>query len=100
MRNPPILQAPLNEEMNLKRDREEATPSSRLVSQTYAKRQRLNPYVEQEYTEETWGASGEERTESRNTIPSGGTPEPSTSQTQILERQQSLEVSSFTAPTK
>jgi type II secretory pathway component PulJ len=43
MSNPPVLQTPLNEERNLKRDREEATPSSRPIDQTFAKRQRLNP---------------------------------------------------------
>lgn len=92
MRNPPILQTPLNEERNPKRDREKTIPSRKLVAQTYVKRKRLNPFSEQEFTEET------ERVESRKTTPSGGTQEPSTSQAQILERQQSVEVSSFRAP--
>jgi len=73
MSNPPILQTPLNEERNLKRDREEATPSSIPIAQTYAKKQRLNPYAEQEYIEETAGTSGAERTKSRHTTPFGGT---------------------------
>ena len=64
MSNPPILQTPLNEERNLKRDREEATPSSRPIDQTFSKRQRLNPYVKQEYAEETTGNIVVERTES------------------------------------
>lgn len=34
-----------------------------------------------------------------HTTPSGGTQEPSTSQVQMLERQQIVEVSSFRAPT-
>jgi len=46
MSNPHILQTPLNEERNLKRDREEATPSSRPIAQNYVKRQRLNPFSE------------------------------------------------------
>jgi len=86
MINPPVLQTPLNEDRNLKRDRDEATPSSRPVAQTYAKRQRLNRYAEQEYIGETAGISGVERTESMHNTPSGGTQEPSTSQTQMLER--------------
>ena len=44
MNNPPILQTPLYEEKNPKRDREEATPSIGLVAQAYVKRQRLNPF--------------------------------------------------------
>ena len=59
----------------------------------------MNPYSEQEYTEETAGTSGAERTESRHTTPSGGTQEPSTSHAQMLERQQSVKVSSFRDPT-
>ena len=96
MSNPSILQTPLNEERNPKRDREEATPSSRPIAQTYVKRQRLNPFSEQGFTAETAGTTG---AESRHTTPSGGTQEPSTSQAQMLERQQSVEVSSFGAPT-
>jgi len=100
MSNPPILQTPLNEERNLKRDREKATPSSRPFAQNYAKRQRLNPHSEQEYTEETTRTSRAERTESRHTTPSRGRQEPSTSMAQMLQRKQSVEVSSFRAPTR
>lgn len=96
MRNTPILQTPLNEEKNPKRDREDATPSSIPADQTYAKRQRLNPFYEQEYTEETIANTVAKRTNSVHTIPSGGTP--STSQFQVLGRQQSTEVSSFRTP--
>jgi len=99
MSNPPIVQTPLNEEKNPKRDREEATPSSRPIAQTYVKRQRLNPFSEQEFTEETAGTTGIERAKSRQTTPSRGTQESYTSQAQMLERQQSVEVSSFRAPT-
>lgn len=59
----------------------------------------MNPYVEQEYTEETVGTSRVESTESRHTTPSGGTQEPSTSHAQMLERKQIVELSSFNAPT-
>ena len=53
--------------------------------------------MKQEYTEETTTTSGAERIESIHTTPSGGTQEPSTSHAQMLERQQSVEVSSFSA---
>lgn len=95
MRNPPIFKTPLNEERNPKRDIEEATPSSRAIAQTSVKRQRLNPFSKQDFTEETTGTAGTERVESKQTTPSGGTQEPSTSHAQILERQQSVELSSF-----
>lgn len=96
MSMPPILQNPLNEERNPKRDREEATTSSRPIAQTYVKRQRLNPFSEQKFMEEIVGATISKRAESRQATPSGGTQEPSI--TQILERKQSVEVSSFKAP--
>jgi len=60
----------------------------------------LNPFSEQEFTDEIAGTTGTERVESRQTIPSRGTQEPSTSQAQMLERQHSVEVSSFRAPTR
>jgi len=95
MSNPQVLQATVNEERNPKRDRDEATTSSRPTDQTFAKRKRLNPYAEEEFIEETTGNTVAERIESRQTIPTGGTP--STSHMQVLERQQSIEVSSFRA---
>jgi len=55
MGNPPVLQTPLNEEINIKRDREGTTPSSRPVDQTFAKRKGLNPYSKEEYTKDTTG---------------------------------------------
>jgi len=82
MSNPPILQTPLNEEKNPRRDGEEATPSTIPIYQTYAKRQRLNPFSKQECTEEITCNTVIERTDSVHTIPSGGTP--STSQFQVL----------------
>jgi len=56
----------------------------------------LNPFSEEEFTEEREGNTLAKITGSMHTIPSGGTP--STSQVQVLERQQSTEVSSFRAP--
>lgn len=95
----PIVKTPLNEEKNPKRDSEEATPSSRPISQAYVKRKRLNPFLKQEFIEEIARTTGTERAESKQTTPSRGTQEPSTTQAQMLERQQSVEVSSFKAPT-
>ena len=57
----PIMQTPLNEEKNLKRDREEATPSGKAISKTYIKTQRLNSFFEKEFIEETVGATSTER---------------------------------------
>lgn len=56
MGNPPVLQTPLNEENNLKRDREVATPTSGPSDQPSAKGHRLNPYSEEEFFEETIGS--------------------------------------------
>lgn len=103
MSTPPILQTPLNEEKNIKINREEATTSGRETSQAYAetnkvKIQRINPVPEQEFIEETVWATSTKREEIMHTTPSGGTLEPSTSYTQMLERLQSVEVSSFKMP--
>jgi len=98
MRTPPIMWTPLNEERNLRRDREEATPSRRAISQTYVKRQKLNSFSEQEFTDETIGATSREREGSRHATLSRGTQEPSTSHAQMLEKQPSVEVSSLRTP--
>ena len=82
MRKPPVLKTPLNEEKNLKRSRDETTPSTMPIDQTFVKRQRLNPYAEEEYSEET---SGNSTADNRPTIPIGDTPY--VSQIQALERQ-------------
>lgn len=104
MSSPLVLQTPLNEEKSLKRNREGATTSERATSQSHAKtsqakRQRVNPVSEQEYTEETIEVTSIERDGSRLATPSGGILEPSTSHTHIFERQQSVDVSSFRMPT-
>ena len=43
-----VLQTPINEERGKKRDREEQTPLSTTTSQQGEKRQRLNPFSEEE----------------------------------------------------
>ena len=48
----PALQTPLNEERGKKRDREETTPPSGSAQQPEAKRQRIDPQVEEEISEE------------------------------------------------
>ena len=84
MGEPPILQTPLNEERNKKRDKEVATPAS---GPSGAKRQRLNPLSEEEFFEETTDSQRKEGVDSHQTFPVGGTF--ISSQRQELERQQS-----------
>lgn len=52
MGEPPVLQTPLNEERNKKRDREKTTPASKPSGQHGTKRQRLNPLSKEEFVEE------------------------------------------------
>jgi len=59
----------------------------------------MNPISKQEYTEETDEVTSIERDRSRHATSSEGILEPSTSHTQMLEMQQSVEVSSFRMPT-
>ena len=62
----PVLQTPLNEERAKKRDRQEETPTGASTEQQGEKRQRLNPYTKDEFTEETTGNQrGEETIEQR-----------------------------------
>jgi len=51
----PVLQTPHNEERGKKRDRTDGTPTGTSTDQQGEKRQRLNPYAEEEITEETIG---------------------------------------------
>jgi len=44
----PVLQTPINEERGRKRDRQEETPLTTSASQQGEKRQRLNPFAEEE----------------------------------------------------
>ena len=50
-----VLHTPLNEERAKKRDRQEETPTWASTNQQGEKRQRLNPYAEEELLEETVG---------------------------------------------
>jgi len=95
---PPILQTPLNEEKNKKRDREVDTPASEPSEQPNAKSHRLDPLSEEEFFKETTDIQRKEGVDSHQTFPIGGTP--SNSQRQELERQQNIEVSSLRPPGK
>lgn len=68
-----ILQTPLNEERNKKRDREIATLVSGPSEQPGAKRQRLNPLSEEEFVEETTTSQRKEGVDSHQTFSVGGT---------------------------
>ena len=74
MGNPPIVQTPLNEEKNLKRDREVAIPTSGPSNEPGAKRHKLNPYLEEEFFEETIGNLRKEGGDNLHTFLIGGTP--------------------------
>jgi len=73
MGEPPVLQTPLNEERNKKRDRETNTPANEPSGHPGKKRQRLNPLSEEEFVEEITDSQREERLESQKTFPAGGT---------------------------
>ena len=51
----PVLQTPLNEERAKKRDTQEETPTGTSNEHQGEKGQRLNPYAEEEFTEEIAG---------------------------------------------
>jgi len=69
----PVLQTPQNEEKSRKRGREEDAPASGPSEQTGDKRQRLNPYSEEEFVEDTTSTMrGQGRTE-QQTSPLPGT---------------------------
>lgn len=70
---PPVMKTPLNEERNKKRDREKTTPASEPLGQPETKRQRLNPLSEEEFAKENIDSQREERMESQQTFPIGGT---------------------------
>lgn len=97
MSTPPIMKTPQNEENITKRNKGASTSGMATsdLQQESDKRQRLNLTSEQEYTEDSTEVTNTEVERSRPTTPSGGMQEPSTSQTQMLERKLSVEVSSF-----
>ena len=79
----PVLQTPLNEERAKKRDRQEETPTGASTNQQGEKRQRLNPYSEEELPE---GPTEQQVPPSMETSASSFHPE--------QERQQGVEVTS------
>lgn len=97
------MQTRKNEEKNPKRNREGASTlgmdTYNLQQETsHSKRPRLNPASEQEDTERSAQVTNTEIGRSRPTTPSGDIQEPSTSQTQMLERHISVEVSLVSRP--
>jgi len=82
----PALQTPLNEERSKKRDREETTPRSGSKEPPQAKRQRIDPQIEEEISEEVIESPRIEREISQQT--------PTRSFHQEQDRQQGMEVSS------
>lgn len=103
MSNPPVLQTPANEENNPKRNREEGSSSA--METTYElfqlrKMPKLNHVSEQGQNIESVKITdtktmGQRR---KDTAALGETQQPSTSNTQMIERQKSVEVSSFVRP--
>ena len=79
----PVLQTSLNEERAKKRDRQEETPTGTSTDQQGEKRQRLNPYSEEELPE---GPTEQQVPPSMETLASSFQPE--------QERQQGVEVTS------
>ena len=101
MNNPPILQTPANEDMNPKRNREEGSSSAMETTGEcfeLRKRPKMNHVPEQEENIESVEITNTETMgqRSKDTTASGETQQPSTSNTQMIERQLSVEVSSFT----
>lgn len=58
----------------------------------------MNPISKQEYAKETTEVTSTEGNRSKPATPSRGMPEPSTSKNHMLQRQQSIQVSSFRIP--
>ena len=88
----PALQTPANEERGRKRDREDSTPASGSTQQREAKRQRIDPQLEEEIVEEILESPRREREASQQT--------PTSSFQQEQERQHGMEVSSSTQQSK
>ena len=103
MNIPPILPAPANEERNQKRNKEEGSSSAMETTDkkfniNYRMRPKMNPVTEQEDTIESAEIIDTDTMveRSKGTITSRETQQPSTSNTQLIERQFSVELSSFT----
>jgi len=80
------LQTPLNGERSKKRDREETTPTSGSAEHPEARRQRVNPQIEEEISEEVIESPRRERETSQQT--------PTSSFHQEQDRKHGMEVSS------
>jgi len=103
MINPLVLRTPTNEEKNPKRNREEASSSAmETIDELFElrKRPKLNLVSKQEENIESMEITDNETMgqRSKDISASGETPQPSTSNTQLIEIQQSVEVSSFVRP--
>lgn len=103
MNIPPVLHTLANEEKNTRRNKEDTSNSS--MDSKYElfelrKRAKLNHVVEQEEDIESVEITdtGKMGQRSKGITASGETQQPSTSNTQLIERQESLEVSSFVRP--
>jgi len=93
MNIPPILQTLANEDRNAKRTREEGSSSAMDTTDdqfeiNYRKMPKLNPVTEQEETIDTMEINNTETMVGRNKVPtaSKGTHQPSTSNTQLIEK--------------
>lgn len=80
------METPVNEERGKKRDREETTPASGSTQQPESKRQRVDPQVEEEISEEVLESPRRQRETSQQ--------KPTSSFQQEQERQHGMEVSS------
>ena len=106
MNIPPVLKTPANEDKNPKRNREEGSSSTMETTDEQfeisdMKRPKLNPVTEQEDTIDLVEITDTDTMVERSKIitASGETQQPSTPNTQLIERKLSVEVFSFTKPT-
>ena len=93
-----ILQTPLNVEKGKKRDVEVATPFTGSSQQPQTKRQKLNTPPEVESIDEILDSQGQEQLDSQQTGSVSGAS--TTSQRKELQKQPSIEISSFKTPVK
>jgi len=101
----PILQTPTNEDINAKRTREEGSSLAMETTDdqfeiSYKKRPKFNPIIEQEDTTGTMGITDTDTMVGWSKDPTtlGENQQPSTSNTQIIEKKLNIEVSSSSKP--
>jgi len=92
-----ILQTPINIEKGKKRDVEVATPVGGSSEQPHAKRQKLNPLPEVDFVQEIPDSQREDLDSQQTGTVSGAS---TTLQRKELQKQQSVEISSFKTPVK